>query len=303
MSNPFAARLGPDGLCIFLFHGVVERRAHTIRNYNRKHLEAAEFRAILEAALGRGPCLSMDQVVEHHLSRTPFPLRSFAITFDDGFENNWSVARPILEELGLPAMVYVTTGFAEDNRMAWIDRIEWAVEQRPRGRLTLPWREAPAAYDGVAESIALLDEIRQRVKRDPRLDPDAVASDLQRQCGLPETWSGDDPLDRKLTWAQVRDMAAHPLFSVGGHSHRHSVLALLPPARLEEEVGMSIRLLRERAGVVSRHYAYPEGLPYAYSAEVIGVLRGHGIVCCPTAEDGLNTPDTDLFHLKRLLVM
>ncbi len=39
------------------------------------------------------------------------PARTLAITFDDGFEDNLTVAAPMLEARGLAATVYVTTGF------------------------------------------------------------------------------------------------------------------------------------------------------------------------------------------------
>ena len=42
-----------------------------------------------------------------------------AITFDDGMRNNHEVALPILQELGIPATVYVTIGFI-DGASPWI---------------------------------------------------------------------------------------------------------------------------------------------------------------------------------------
>ena len=30
--------------------------------------------------------------------------------------------------------------------------------------------------------------------------------------------------------------------------------------------------------------------------------KDHLIICCPTAIEGINDKDTDLFHLKRLMV-
>ena len=76
-----------ESVTIFLFHGVIERQHHKVRNYTRKHLPAAEFRAMLEA-VGRGGCpISMDDVTRICGSGEPFPKRAFAVTFDDGFEN------------------------------------------------------------------------------------------------------------------------------------------------------------------------------------------------------------------------
>ena len=50
--------------------------------------------------------------------------RSVVITFDDGYRDNLLVAKPILEEHGLPATVFVTTGYVGSNRDFWWDELE-----------------------------------------------------------------------------------------------------------------------------------------------------------------------------------
>ncbi len=56
--------------------------------------------------------------------------RCLAITFDDGYRDNYLVAAPYLESLGLPACFFVTTGFIGSEVVPWWDerqsiRSEW----------------------------------------------------------------------------------------------------------------------------------------------------------------------------------
>lgn len=296
--NP-AAMLSDDGLTIFLFHGVVERSRYAVRNYLRKHVEREDFLRFARELAGAGHALSMEQVVHHHEAGEPFPPRAFAITFDDGFENNYSIAAPILKDLNLPATFYVTTDFVENDAMSWIDRIEHCLEVAPAGRLRLPWADGPRDFATTADRIRLLDDIRFHAKRDPAVDADALAADIFAQCGVETIRRSDDPLDRKMSWKQVADLHADDLFTVGGHTHRHRILSFLSPEELEAEIRTSVQLCRDRAGIAVRHYSYPEGLRHCYSPAVIDVLRRHGVVCCPTAEPGVNRHTDDLFHLKR----
>src|SRR4051812_24418595 len=124
----YSTFLSPDNTAIFLFHGVVKKHVHPIRNYTYKHIDASRFTEILKDLSAHGKAVSMPEIVAAHRSGRSLPAGAFSITFDDGFENNYSVAAPILEDMKIPAMFYVTTGFVEVNACSWIDMIEYAVE-------------------------------------------------------------------------------------------------------------------------------------------------------------------------------
>ena len=295
-------RLAPDGsLTIFLFHGVIEAQRHRVRNYTRKHLPAVEFRAMMEEVGRKGHALSMDDVAGICRSGQPFPKGAFAVTFDDGFENNLTIARPILDHLGIPAMVYVTSRFIDENGMSWIDRVEYCLEAVRSGQLQLPWSPAPSTFANDQDKIALLNDIRHHVKSTPSLNVDAFVGDIFRQLDCEEVHASDDQLDRKMTWDQVRSWPAGG-FLVGGHSHTHAILSFLRPAGLRHEIETSLSMLKTNAGLATSHYSYPEGLAHCFSEDVIKELKAHDIVCCPTAIDGINPPGTDPFHLRRVMV-
>jgi len=297
--NPIQS-LAPDKLCIFLLHGVVEKSNYQVRNYTRKHLDVAVFREYMQGLKRHGTALSMDQVVEYTALEKPFPANSFAITFDDGFENNYSVALPELEKLEIPATFYITTGFIQENKMSWIDRIEYCFEFSQKVALKVPWDSEYKICNNKESKIALLSEIRHHVKNSTNLNPDHFADSICNQTGYGNLSSSLDPLDLKLSWQQVETIHTHPLFTIGGHTHTHAILSFLSPEDLNHEVKLSLDLLRDLAKVQTIHFSYPEGLSHCYNSEVIACLQSHGILCCPTAEMGWNPLGTDLFHLKRI---
>lgn len=296
-------RLTETGVTIFLMHGVVVKSDYTIRNYSKKHLDKDYFYHFLLSLKQAGCPLSMDDIVHHHYEREPFPPRAFAITFDDAFENNYSVAAPILAELNIPATFYLTTGFIDNNAMSWIDRIEYCLETVPRASLSFAWDGTTHVLKSVTDKIRFLDYLRSHVKRDKTIDLDELVSSVFSQCGVAEVRQSSDPLDLKMTWDNVREMIADKLFTFGGHSHHHVNLSFLRPKELGDEVATSISRIQEETHINPRHYSYPEGLDYCYSDEVIRVLRSNGIICSPTAIDGVNGLGTDLFHLRRITVV
>ena len=293
--------LSDEGLTIFLFHGVLPSLKYAVRNYLRKHIEAEYFERLCRAWRNDGVQLSMEDVLRHSESGKPFPARSFAITFDDGFLNNLTVAAPILESLSLPATFYVTSKFIDQNGMSWTDRMEWALERHATGRVRLPWRDAPVLFSSVAERKEILSEIRRVAKSDRSVDREALATSINLDLNEKPVVASDDPLDKKMSWAEAAQLAKNPLFIIGGHSHTHPILSFLNDLELEAEIYTSQALIAKHFGSKPHHYAYPEGLAHCFDARVIATLKRHGVKCCPTAINGVNTTD-DPFHLFRVMV-
>ncbi len=299
----FSSYLTQDRLVIFLLHGVVNRSVHSVRNYTRKHLEKDYFIEIMKELAASGHALSMDEVMYHHSNSEPYPPRSFAVTFDDGFENNYSVAAPILKDLKIPAAFYISTGLVDANGMSWTDKLELCLEGTSSGKLHFPWEPSARSFGTSQEKIEILTALRAYVKNDRTLDTDGLVEEFFRQCAMDPIYAGTSDLDLKLNWNQVRALHADPDFIVGGHSHVHAVLAFLKDSALEDEISTSLQFLREKAGIISSHYSYPEGLAHCFDNRVIASLKAKGIRCCPTAMPGDNDVSDDLFHLRRIFVI
>ena len=302
LPDQVAARLDPRGVVIFLFHGVIEIHNHPIRNYTGKHLLLSLFEGCMARLCRKGTALSMDEILERLKKRVPFPPYSFAVTFDDGFENNLTVAAPILQHWKIPATIYLTTSFVESNHMSWVDRIERAVEETQMNEIRLQ-KELPLfTLRGDDEKIRFLKAVRTYVKSNHACLPQLLADEICQRLGDNREGRSDDPLDKKLSWEQVAKAQAAKLFHFGGHSHTHAILSFLSQEHLDFELDTSLRLLRERAGIGPVHYSYPEGMAHCFSGRVIQAMQQRGVECCPTAMEGINRVGDDPFHLRRFLV-
>ena len=244
----------------------------------------------------------MSDIVAANYGELVLPHRAFAITFDDGFENNYSVAAPVLEEFSVPTTFYITTDFIESNRPSWIDMVEYAVETHSKCELQLSSIGINGRYETEQEKFFLLDEIRRLVKSNAKINPYEVAEEVWAQLGVKD-FTPDPELDQKMNWDQVRELSQNKLFTIGGHSHTHQVLEYLTQPELEKEVGISMNKLEEQLDYLVKHYSYPEGLENCYSNRVINVLKQHGIICAPSAIHGENCIGDDLFHLKRIMIV
>lgn len=284
---------------IFLLHGVIKQEESAVRNYNRKHISESDFYDLLKELKNNGSPISMDDVLNGH----PLPQNAYAITFDDGFENNYSVAAPILRELETPATFYVTSSFVDENKMSWIDQIDYAVEQTEQNIIIFMGRQFNLTSH--EEKIGFLDFVRQTAKesRSFFLDKQRYISEVFEQTKVSFCDSLDTPIDLKMSWNQVSQMSQDELFTIGGHTHTHPIMSYLDDEDLSEEIKLNIQFLKEKCLLDVEHFSYPEGLDFCFNEKVIHKLKDAGIKCCPTAIDGVNNANDDLFYLKRVSVI
>lgn len=297
------SKLSDEAPFLLLFHGVVEKNDYEVRNHIRKHIEKNYFVDILKALKSHGTALSMDNVVEIHNNGGDYPPNSFVVTFDDGFENNYSVAAPVLNDMDIPAIFYVTSDFVENGTMSWTDHCEYCLEQVSAATLTLPWENAPVSFSSAEEKIVLMRRIRAHIFANESVDVNDSSAWFYKQLEVEPVQTTHDPLDKKMSWDQVKSLHKDPLFTIGGHTHTHIVMSFVPEAQMEQEIDLNLRLLKEKAGVDTVHFAYPQGQANHYNGAVIQALKKRGIVCCPTAIDGKNTPETGLFDLYRTMIV
>jgi methionyl-tRNA formyltransferase/peptidoglycan/xylan/chitin deacetylase (PgdA/CDA1 family) len=288
-------------LCILLYHGVTRERGRGIENFARKHLEADVFEEQMRYVAQECRLLTMEEVSRLCARKAPFPPKAVAVTFDDAFENVYSVAYPILRMHSVPFTFYVSTGFVETDRLFWVDIIEDCINRSRREEIALPTYDRPLPLRSAEERMAACRSVKRRCKQSENSLKDEIIAALIRESGVtpdPKASAGY----RMIRWTQLAEMARDPLAIVGSHSHSHNILSRISQDELRSEVATSVAMLEERLDRPVRHFSYPEGGPEHFNVRVIDELKARGIVCCPTAIPGLNARGTDPFLLRRVMV-
>ena len=81
----------------------------------------------------------------------------------------------------------------------------------------------------------------------------------------------------------------------------HDIMSAQQADSMKLDVYATLTLIDYNLHQKTAHFAYPEGQKDHYNAAVIAALKSNGIVCSPSAIDGINTGEEDLFNLKRIM--
>lgn len=242
--------------------------------------------------------VSFRDVVEFVERGTPLPPRPVIVTFDDGFDDNYRHAFPILHAHRVPATFFVSTGYIGQRNTFWFDWFFY-LARRAIGRLealTVGDTRFPlAGNDGQRNA-------RMALRALWTLDDDARRQAVARL----ETELGIKPPDpgfmqsMPLDWSQVQEMAAAGM-EFGSHTVSHPILSRVAASDLRYELVESKRVLEQRLARPIQALAYPVGGDFAFNSDVVTATRDAGYRVAVSYVPGTNTlAGLDMFKLKRI---
>jgi peptidoglycan/xylan/chitin deacetylase (PgdA/CDA1 family) len=173
-----------------------------------------------------------------------------AFTFDDGYADNLTHALPVMEKYNAPFTVYVTTGMVTGDIDAWWFGLAELI--RRCDRIELSGKPFDCANPTAKQRTFLA--IETMVHTDYSTLP-AVKALIQAH-GI--DWT---PLARSegLTRDALRELAHHPLVTIGGHTTTHINLAQAPADVVEREMRENRTFLEDIIQAPVVHFAYPFG--------------------------------------------
>jgi peptidoglycan/xylan/chitin deacetylase (PgdA/CDA1 family) len=235
--------------------------------------------------------VSLDQLVDH-LDRND-PGTPLTITFDDGYQDNFTHAFPILQRYGLPATIFLTTGSIDTREPLWFEQLSLALKKTAREYLELDTLRYPIRTPD--ERLWCNHQIQNFLRSLPDLDRRRSLAQILRFLAI----EGDEERRGKmLTWDQIRYM--HSLgIDFGGHTISHPFLSRTTEEEASREIsGCKIRIEEELQHPV-RYFAYPNGHEPDVSESNHKLVRRAGYRAAVTTTWGMNDSRTDRMELKR----
>jgi peptidoglycan/xylan/chitin deacetylase (PgdA/CDA1 family) len=314
----FRSRLVDRGV-ILLYHRIAERE----NDPWGLNVDPGLFAEQMEALSRHGQPLPLAEAVRSlHERRTRD--RFISVTFDDGYADNLTVAKPILARLGVPATLFVPTTYVVSGREPWWDLLQrlllepstfapvveleiagqvhrWALGDAARydEETALRYREWNVEMPPPTLRHFLCTTLHALLRPLPYAEQHQALAALaaQRQAERSELVR-----HRVLTAEEVRRFVEPGAYDVGSHSATHPMLSRLPVGEQRREVRGSRTRLEEIVGGPVTMFAYPYGGAGSYTAETKQAVIDARYEAAFINRDGAIDNGSDRFELPRFQV-
>ena len=163
---------------VLALHSIAPPHDHVLRGLS---LPVTLFERMLAYLRGTGfQAVDLHDVQRHLAEGRPLPRRAFAITFDDGYLDNWVYALPLLERYGMKATLFVGTSFIDPDEqvrptladvwagriaaheLEWWGHLRWAELQRMQASGVIDVQSHTVSHDRQFVGPRIVDFLHPR---------------------------------------------------------------------------------------------------------------------------------------------
>jgi len=224
-----------------------------------------------------------------------------AITFDDGLENTYTDAWPILKEHDLVATCFVVPGLSESGRRIWADELyartmadlDTEIDLSSTGYGIIP-------VGTVQQRAGAVEKLVERLKAASQEKRAAVLETVAAHCGSGGAVSVDGL--NLMSGEQIVELARSSEFEIAGHSDSHPILAMMTPDEQEREIASCLSRLKSWGLDPPAFFAYPNGREADFDEYTIAALKRHDCRAAVTTVDGLWDLSGDSFRIPRIAI-
>jgi peptidoglycan/xylan/chitin deacetylase (PgdA/CDA1 family) len=265
----------------------------------------AHFKEQMEVLHRSCNVLSLPNLIER-MQQVSMPENAVAITFDDGYADNFTHAFPVLSQWQIPATFFLSTSLVNTSRSFWWDEL---------AQLILTERITPevaiSIVDGYAlnQNKCLNDDLD--IQTDPllavyrmlwnRINPLSIDDRNTVMQALESAASSrvDQSTPSMLNEIQIRDLSRHSLITIAAHTDHHLSLPAQNDETISKEISSSCDMLETLTSKRPTLFSYPFG---QYDERVIAHVKDAGLTAAVTTFQSPVKEDCALFELPRFQV-
>jgi len=281
-----------NSISILMYHGIVKS---DLPIYDWSFLSESQFISQIKYLKKNFEIITLAEAI-NLIKKKKFKGSKVVITFDDGFQNNYDIAFPILQSYNVPATIFLTTKYIDSDDTIWYCRLNTALEKT---RCTfVKWQDVYFSLKSPKEKAKTSADIQQILKKFPFpiLQKELDSIILQLKVNPNAVININSPF-RMLDLGSITRMLNSGLITFGAHTESHVILSILTHDEQEKEIGISIKKVEKFTNSKCSFFAYPNGQKGDYNNNTIKILKEMNIQAALTT---ISHPNLDAIQLLQL---
>jgi peptidoglycan/xylan/chitin deacetylase (PgdA/CDA1 family) len=261
-------------------------------------VDAVTFQWQLQTLSGKWNVMPLREYVRVRAEGHILPSYIVILTIDDGYEDFYRTAYPLLNRYGLKATFFPTVDFVEGSWMWW-DRLRYILNRTGKERYTLIDSNRRVDLDLGTEQardtswqlvsvLCLEADERGREELISRLEKDL-------EVNLPARPTEEF---KPVSWNQLRELHRNG-FEIGSHGITHAILGRIEESKLGLEIVSSKEILENRVGGSVSTFCYPNGTRSDINETVCQTVQKAGYHGATVSYNALHEP-FDAFRIPRM---
>ena len=281
---------------ILMYHSVMaDPAAHADLLGGIVHSDA-EFRAQMQILSREYRAVSMGNLVETLEAGEEIPKRCVVVTFDDGYTDNYEVAMPILNELGIPATFYITVDCVERRKLPWPSRLRFAFRKTERAEWTDNHGKLWSLRDFDSRERAFVTSCNDCCQLSGHTQEDFVRGVEERL----QAAATDNAGSLMMNYDQIRSLVQHGHI-VGSHTMTHPNMAYITEDESNIELSESKQRLERQLNAAVTHFSYPcPAMTPHWNEQTVAQTRSIGYDSAVTTNGGVTQAGDNTQSLKRI---
>jgi peptidoglycan/xylan/chitin deacetylase (PgdA/CDA1 family) len=281
-----------EGFRILIYHRITEVKD----NYSIDTLSVEDFKSQMRYIKSNYDVLPLDVLIGD-LREGKIHNNALAVTFDDGYQDLYHFAFPILKSYQISATIFLVTDLIGTDQILWFDRALLLIKNCSVDFLEYNDFGIELNLDLKTENERLLssDKLLGALKRLKSETRDCILDDLENRYTI---HINSNDYRKILQWDQIEDMHQNGVF-FGPHTTRHSILTTLSDKEIEWEIETSQAKIEDHLQSSVNVFAYPNGNFGDFNDFAKKFIKKSGFKGAVSTIKGFNSIDVDLYELRR----
>jgi peptidoglycan/xylan/chitin deacetylase (PgdA/CDA1 family) len=259
---------------IMMYHGV---DLHGDTRFNSRHTSQDNFQRHVQFLKKHCHIISLEDFFKKEFRKGK---PNIALTFDDGYRNNYLYAKPILEQEKVPGMFYITGLNTSKNNILWADFLNIA-STLTNQEITID-NERFYQKDGVYHSFDTGKNLYSIIKdkhadseyKDLMMDSFVQLYDFKKDALYDDYW-------KLMSDEEILSCGNSKFITVGSHGFLHNNLGTISQDKAYKELSDSKAYLENIIQTEINSIGYPDG---SYTRETLDSAEKLGFLYQTAAE-------------------